>query len=206
MSDPCATSSFSWVSALAPLGSFILGFVTAVFAEPARQKIFKPKLALTFMNDTDHVAWTPHRGNGEENEAYYIRVGVKNISRRLAKQCRAYLVNIEKKEKTGFERTIYADSIQLAWSCRVKGTELDGIDLPHGVVQYFDLLATTDKGNSYCPQIKPFPYRYEELISEENKVLRFTVQVSGDGLDPALIKIVFSWKGQWNKFDVYKEE
>lgn len=208
MSDPSATTTITWLSVLAPTATFILGFVSAVFAEPFRQWWFRPKIELTFQNNSDHVALTPYIDSHWEYEAYYIRVGVSNKSRQLARKCRAYLVNVEEKdkEKSIFTKSIYADSIQLAWSCKESGVELEAIDIPHGVKQYIDLVATIDSNNMYKPQIKPTPLRYKELFSNVQKDLRFTIQVSGDGLDPVIIKVVFCWKGNWDDFDVYHEK
>ena len=115
------------------------------------------------------------------------------------------MINVEKKENSNYVRTLYADSIQLAWSCRINGTELNAVDLPHGIVQYVDLIATNNTNNSYRPQIKPFPFRYEKIFSNEKQSLRFTIQVSGEDMDPVLVKVVFCWKEKWDTFDVYEE-
>lgn len=198
----CTTQTgISWLSALTPIGSFFLGFISAVFAEPARQRLFRPVLRLRFSNKPDCVAKTPTGGG----EAVYIRVEVMNEKRRLAKQCRAYLVNAEvQNDHKEFEPTIYVDSIQLAWSCRENGMERDAVDLPNGVSQYIDVLATDKSSNCFTPQISPFPFRYQELFTNTPKTFRFTVQVSGDGVDPVFTKIIFSWKGQWDNFEVYQ--
>jgi hypothetical protein len=147
------------------------------------------------------VAKTPTGGG----EAVYIRVEVMNEKRRLAKQCRAYLVNVEVQNgRNEFEPTIYVDSIQLAWSCRENGKEREAVDLPNGVSQYIDVLATYKSSNCFTPQISPFPFRYEELFINSPKTFRFTVQVSGDGVDPVFTTIIFSWKGQWDDFEVHQ--
>lgn len=196
------TASISWLSAITPIVSFILGFISAVFAEPARQRLFRPILQLRFSNTPDCVAKTPTVGEGE---AIYIRVGVVNENRRLARQCRAYLVNTEVQNDLGeFEPTIYVDSIQLAWSCRKEGKQRDAVDLPNGVSQYIDVLATDKSNNCFRPQISPFPFRYQEVFTNTPKTFKFTVQVSGDGVDPVFTTIVFSWKGQWDDFEVYQ--
>jgi len=205
MTDSCVTQTNSWLPLITPIIAFITGFVTSIFAEPIRRRIFRPKVELTFNNDSDHVSVTPDYSEGKEHNAYYIRVGVVNNSSRLAKQCRAYLINVEEKVNSVYERTAYADSIQLSWSCRIFGAELEPIDLPHGVIQYVDLIATNSDNNSYWPQIRPFPKRYKEIFENNKKSLRFTVQVSGEEMDPELIKIIFVWKGKWDIFDVYCE-
>lgn len=196
------TTSIPWLSVLTPIVGFILGFISAVFAEPVRQRLFRPILSLRFSNTPGCVARTP---TGDGGEAIYIRVEVVNVKRSLARQCRAYLVNAEAKNALGeFEPTIYVDSIQLAWSCREIGKERDAVDLPNGVSQYIDVLATYKISNSFNTHISPFPFRYHDLFSNKPKTLMFTVQVSGDGVKPAFITIVFSWKGQWDNFEVYQ--
>jgi hypothetical protein len=206
MSEPStALSSLNWIPTLITVGSFILGFLSAVFVDPFREWLFRPKLQLSFDNDSRCVARTPERGNGQEREAIYIRVRVENAKRRLAKQLKAYLVNVEIKNNNGeFEQSIYADSIQLAWSCRPLDARLDPIDLPKGIDQYADVIATNNYSNRYALQIFPLPYRYEQLFNNDPKILRFTIQVSGDGVNPETIKLIFMWKAQWDKFDIYK--
>lgn len=139
--------------------SFVLGFVTAVCAEPARQRLFRPVLELNFANTPDCVTKTRTTGG---HQAIYVRLRVENKKSRLAKQCRAYLIKIEIKNNDGeFESTMYTDSIQLAWSCREPGMERAPLDLPNGVLQYIDVVATDQASNSFAPQISPFPLRYK---------------------------------------------
>lgn len=194
-----ATDSATWLSYLAPLGSFMLGSVTAVFAEPVRQFIFRPKVELGFSNKDDCITKTPTTGG---HNAIYVRVKVTNTKPRLARQCRAYLVNIELQNQNGsFVPTIYSDSIQLAWSCRDKG--LDPLDLPRGVSQYIDVVATDEASNDYSPQIAPFPLRYKSLFDPAPKTLRFTIQVAGDNVSPRFTQVVFVWKGRWDTIEAH---
>lgn len=207
MSEPStATSPLNGISILITVGSFILGFLSAVFVDPFREFLFSPKLRLSFDNDSRCVSRTPERGNGQEREAIYIRIRVENTKRRLAKQLKAYLVNVETKNNNDkFEQSIYADSIQLAWSCSPSiETRLDPIDLPKGLDKYADIVATDSISNRYDFQIFPFPFRYEQLFDNEPKTLRLTILVAGDGVNPEKIKLIFTWKGQWNNFEVNK--
>lgn len=201
--NQATTDSVSMFTAIGWAVSFILGSVTAVFAEPIRQRFFRPILKLSFSNAEDCVART---GTVAGHNAVYVRAKVVNQKRTLARRCRAFLVNVEQlNTRNVFEPTIYADSIQLAWSCREQGTQRDAIDLPHGVSQYVDVVATDQQLQNFLPQISPLPIRYKDLFDVTLKTLRFTVQVSGDGVDPEFIRIVFVWKGNWDSFDVYHD-
>ncbi len=204
MTDPqTATTSISWLSALAPLGSFALGFITAVFAEPVRQRFFRPELELSFSGREDTITKTATVG---ESQAVYVRVRVRNKKPKLARACRAYLVNIEAKNATGgFEPTAYVESIQLAWSCRMVGNERDAMDIPNGVSQYIDVVATSSISSHFAIQISPFPVRYKALHSPEPKTYRYTIQVAGDGVEPKTLKLVFVWKGRWDDVEAYED-
>jgi len=180
------------------------GFLIAVVAEPFRQWILKPVLELEFYRDSpDFVTFTPMTCG----HAYYIRVKVKNkkrIVRNVAKGCKAYLVNIEKKQPNGeFGPTIYCDSIQLAWSNRGKN-EYDGFDLSKGVNQFVDVITTYNGRTDFEPQTFVKPYRYIPLFNQKG-VFRFTIQISAENANPETIKIKLDWSGRWNVIDVDKD-
>jgi hypothetical protein len=205
MSDPqTTTASVSWLSALTPLVSFVLGFITAVFAEPVRQRFFRPELELSFSGREDTITKTATVGG---SQAVYVRVQVQNKKPKLARACRAYLVNVETKSTTGgFEPTAYVDSIQLAWSCQVLGHERDPIDIPNGVSQYIDVVATSNISSHFAIQIAPLPVRYNVLQSPNAQTYRYTIQVAGDGAEPKTLKLVFVWKGKWDDVEAYEDK
>ncbi len=79
------------------------------------------------------------------------------------------------------------------------------MDLIHGVSQYVDVISTVEINNTFEVHVAPMPLRYRPLFSAHAKTLRLTIQVSGDGVDPQLIRIVFAWKGNWEKADIYED-
>jgi len=174
-----------------------------MFAEPARNWLLRAKLRVSFKQEEDCVARTPTGGG---SDAVYIRLKVVNERRRMARSCRAFLVKVEKQTRPGvYENTIYADSLQLAWSCQARGEERRPMDLIHGVSQYVDVISTVEINNTFEVHVAPMPLRYRPLFSAHAKTLRLTIQVSGDGVDPQLIRIVFAWKGNWEKADIYED-
>lgn len=186
----------------------VLGFAAAVFAEPLRQWIYRPKLKLEFNGDPGCRARTPEQaqlGGGPRpvqsiHEADYIRIKVTNTKPLIAKNCRAYLVGIEKADSSSaFKPTIYGDSIPLPWSCR--GEQAYGpLDLPRGIAQFLDVVSTRSVSADFKPEIKPIPYRYISLFQQQG-TFRFTVQVSGENVKPVFIKILFRWTGVWDRYE-----
>jgi len=197
-SVPSDSNTSTLLRSLPSLVGFISGFFTALFAEPLRQWLYRPRLSLSFGSSIDFVTKTPESTGGSEHEAFYIRLKVVNSSSRLAKACRAYLVSVEKQVDGVFAPTIYCDSIQLAWSAR--GDEaFAAIDLPHDVPQFVDVVSTRSTSHTFAPAVRLTPFRYKELF-EGTGVFRFRVQVSGDGVKPVWGQVILHWDGTWDKF------
>ena len=199
------------VPILSALVGGAIGFASAIFAEPLRRWIFSPKLVLSFEDSTDYRARTPETAEYRDpavsavpiysnHEAEYVRIKVVNDARPLAKACCAYLVGIERQQNDGaFAPTFYCDSIPLAWSCRDdKGYE--PLDLPNGVAQFIDLISVRSISEEYRLEIKPLPQRYIGFQRDKG-TYRFTVQVSGENVRPAFIRVQFTWTGKWNEYD-----
>jgi hypothetical protein len=98
------------------LVGFASGFLSAVFAEPLRQWVFRARLKLDFENN-DYFVTSTDEGDPPTHKAHYIRVRVANRSARVAKGCRAYLVGLDRLGTSGaWEPTEYCECLQLAWS------------------------------------------------------------------------------------------
>jgi hypothetical protein len=195
--------------AIALVGGAI-GFASAIFAEPLRRWIFSPKLVLSFEDSLDYRTRTPETATyldpqvsavpiHSTHEAEYVRIKVINDAGPLAKECRAYLVGIEKKQTNGtFEPTIYCDSIPLAWSCREEKA-YEPIDLPNGVAQFIDVVSVRNISDKYQLEIRPLPQRYVGFLQDRG-TFRFTVQVSGENVKPVFIRVQFTWNGEWDNY------
>ncbi|MCK4822519.1 hypothetical protein KA005_42535, partial [bacterium] len=85
---------------------------------------------------------TPDVSRNTVTDAHYVRIRITNVGRQIAKQCRAYLVNVEKwvESNNDFEPTVYCDSLQLPWSARGSTEEAyRPIDLSRDIKQFVDI-------------------------------------------------------------------
>jgi len=202
----------------------MFGSLLAIFSEPIRQiflgKFLRPKLEISFDgDDPDFRTETPEvnrekifdKVDGgfkekiiekERYKAIYVRIKVKNTKYYIAKSCRAFLVNGEKKDGDRFIRADYADSIQLEWSTRGE-QGFNEIDLPFDIPYFVVIISTREiEPNKIKLHIQPSPYRYEHLFNEIG-TYRFTIQVSGDNIRPEIFKLNLEWFNKWNNFKVY---
>ena len=180
---------------------FIAGFGVAIFAEPIRQWIYRPKVKLLFGSSQDFITSTEEFDGESKYHAKYVRLMTTNHSSHLARGCRVFLTLIERETETGrFERTQYCDSIQLAWS--VRGTQtFSSIDLPNGLTQFVDVISTREHATAFQVHVQSLPFRYESILSQPN-TYRFTCRVVGDDIEPDELRLVFRWDGEWNLFSV----
>jgi hypothetical protein len=185
---------------LAPVFAFVAGFFTAIFAEPLRIWLFRPKLKLEFENN-DHYVATSDEGDPPTHKAIYFRMKCTNVSTRLAKSCRAYLIAIDRRGPSGsWDPTDYCEALPLAWSAR-PDVGHNSVDLPKGVPHFIDIFSTRENAASFHPAIVLTPYRIQPLLTTPG-TCRFTVLVTGDSLKPARLAISFKWTGVWNQYDV----
>ena len=176
----------------------IIGFVSAVLAEPVRRWFFSPKIKADFIEGDEAFITKTKVGR---SDAHYIRVRVLIKGFGIAKQCRAYLVNVEKwSESTSkFEPTIYCDSLQLAWSAQEEAYR--ALDIPKGVPQFIDIVRILRGAKNYEILTKLHLNRYQALFDEEGK-FQYTVLVSSDNAKPKSKKVIFDWSGDWENFEV----
>jgi hypothetical protein len=189
-----------FVSTLSSLATFVAGFLTAIFAEPIRQRIFRPVLKLEFENN-DHFVTKTDEGNPPTDRAQYIRVKATNAKARIAKSCRAYLIDFARRGPAGsWDATEYCDCLQLSWSA-LPGASHDALDLPQHVPFFVDVVSTRQTATSFAPALAFTPYRYHHWFSTPG-TYRFTILVTGDNVKPARLSISFKWTGVWDEFEV----
>jgi hypothetical protein len=189
------------------VGGGLIGFLSAILAEPVRRWAFRPKLKLTFVEKGDHfVTMTSETsGAGTTNQAYFVRVHVVNTSWPSAKCCQAYLARLERRNASGkgWDDTTYCESIPLPWSGR-KDDRYKALDLPRDVPHVIDIVSTRDNSTSFRLETLMMLKRHVPLLSA-HETYRFTIVVSGDGVTPTLIRIRFRWTGQWDAFEAQED-
>jgi hypothetical protein len=142
---------------------------------------------------------------------------VANVGKKVAKNCRGYLIQVERETRGGtFERTPYHDSLPLIWSYKGKDQGYPAVDLLPGIDQYIDILATFSFPNKpppwhpkhdserFEPQTQFLPPRYSNLFAGTG-TYRFTIQVSGEDVEPKVMRLLFKWNGKWNDFEARED-
>jgi len=166
----------------------------------------RPWLAMKFRAD-ECISRTTERGStmGPARRACYLRMKVVNRTWRTAKNCKAYLVKIEKQGEGGgqYASTTYLDAMQLAWSAKgTKENALRGIDLPKGVPQFFDIVSVRENSSDFRPEVEGWLYR-DETLPKEKGTFRVTVYVAGDNMKPRKKRVCFSWDGNIENFTAW---
>ncbi len=194
-------SSLNWQLLISGLIGFLSALVLQIVIVPIKYRLFGPKLELKF-NNNEYAYKTEIIKN--KVTTHYIRVEVVNTGRQIAKQCRAYLVNVERENSSGqFVPTHYKDSLQLSWAAKKdEKDKFSPLDLSKDISQFINVIVITEP-NKYQTQVQEDLYSYKNLLQGEHGKFRYTIHVSGDNVNPAFIKIISNWNGNWENYEIY---
>ena len=185
---------------LTPVASFVAGFFTAVFAEPFRKWLTRPRLELAFQpifgQGKNFISLTPEASDSQE-KTYYVRASVQNKSRYIAKSCQAYLILIEYEMSAGNYHIIHQDPIPLNWS--FLGSR--SLDILPKLKFYIDVFSVSSFENRMVPRTQPIAAIWGTNLSS-NGTYRYTVSVAGENIDPILQTITFNWCGSFEEIEV----
>lgn len=210
--DACAALGLNPDKLPTGLLGVVIGSGLTLATQRVARKHFAAKLVLSFERSDDCIALTPAElfhprtgGRYGETTGYWVRVRAVNSSYFVARNCRAYIVNVEKRSKDGTFTRVFNDSIPLSWACR--GQEaFSGIDMPKDVPIYFDVFSTTENlPDRFELTTSSKPYRYEKLGMEPG-TYRLTCCVGAEEAQPVQIQLLLEWRGRWDDFDVVRVE
>jgi hypothetical protein len=200
-----------WSKYLLLVAGWFLGLLTKEFSDRISGWIRGPRVQLGFGETEDCVTLTPEEYYDQRGESavgtklktrvvFFARIKVSNSKPRIARNCQAWLVDVETAdEQGGFKPTIFKDSIPLIWSYNA---ESETVDIPQGINRYVDLVRIQDDVAGFQPQLRSRSgevlniHRYEHLFNT-NGILRFTVLVSAQEINPEIIRIVVARISTW---------
>jgi hypothetical protein len=202
--DPLERTQMEAVLIGAVVGG-VLTFLASVLTEPVRDRFFGPKLQLEFTpNNQAFVTMTKEVDRQHRlNLASYVRVLVTNTRKRIAKQCRAYLIDFEvwNPSLRRFEPTKYCEALQLAWSASSsRDLAYYPLDIPKDVRQFVDVVSVREGSTTIRTHVIANLNRYSDLLTQQTGKLRYTVLVAGDNLEPQKTQVVLEWNGNYGEF------
>jgi hypothetical protein len=193
----------NWISYVISVG---VGLLLGVVTEPLRLWLLKPKLTALFTPDEHCLRQTPVVAIGDgHNEIHSVakvaRFLVTNERRFSAKNSRAYLTQIERRNLDGSFATVFADRLPLRWAY-IGAT---AVDIPGKTQIYCDVAGANQAQPSLRPYTEPGAQLFNEIF-DLHAVYRFTAIVTADNILPIKIQILIDWTGNWNFVDVWQEE
>ncbi|MFO0805766.1 MAG: hypothetical protein U0791_21905 [Gemmataceae bacterium] len=146
----------------------------------------------------------------DKKEARFFRLRVKNTTRFVANDVRAYLSKVEKWAGEAYVPSPYTDSLRLAWSWeRVleenrTNPKTKGISLFLGHYDYVDICSTYRDYSRVFLGLLYYPEEYKSLLDHPGRY-RLSITVVGDNADPRDLRIIVIWTGKWNEVKVVSE-
>jgi hypothetical protein len=169
-----------WIAAFAAAVGLFSGFA----GRRLEEWLARPRLVVEFLPGEDGFRtvgkWKDEKGT--EIQEVYIRARVRNMSSRVARQCRAYAVKLEDVQPAGTITPSFFESLVLRWPGYPKNYYIPR-DIPKGVNQFFDVVGVF----KHKPGWRfTWEERYTNLegLADYKGTFRFTVLVTGDGVKP----------------------
>jgi hypothetical protein len=180
------------------VGQWFAAFATlaAVLYVIYRDSWKRPRLILSFDKNKDVKDQSKTIGvTDPEANSRWLRIRIQNKpGRRVAKNCRGYLIGIRKvwADTAEFQDVFPNDVRPLVWTHSPNEITRD---LLPGVVHQLDLIGI-EEGQRCLPVqcIPPFSLDIQATYV-------FTVQVSAEDAEPEHITVKIRWGGGWNSLD-----
>ncbi len=153
----------------------VLGWVLAIITRPFDVVWFGAKLGVECKNVPGNKDETP--------DGIFIKFRVQNSTkRRVAKSCRAYLVELHKiSNNKVISENLIPDTFQLPWA----GHDFEPRDIPYKVNQYVDLVRFSKHAEGWNFLTKPPLYSSLATLAGHRGTYRFTVVVARRWRNPS---------------------
>jgi hypothetical protein len=165
----------------------IVGWTRSLLTRRYEEAWFGPKLVIDCqqapgkISETDVDAWMKFRVQNSHN-------------RRVAKNCRAYIVGIyQMSNNKVISGNLKHDSAQLSWS----GYGFIPLDIPPIVSQYVDIVRFSKDEPGWMFYTHPDFYSKDVELKNHQGTYRIDVVVAGDGVAPKTYQINIDYKGDW---------
>ena len=176
------------ISAVVILATSVLARWGQVLAE----RWLAPKLEMRYHHSTHGRVHVEANGHN----TVHVRINVTNSKRRMARNCRAYLADLEKRIDGEWRRLLW-DTVQLRWSSLWANGSVFEVDVPHDVTFRVDLFNTVEGDIHFSPLAQMPNYYKPESCGE----YRFTVVVTAEGATTVRKQFTLRCDRDWQNFE-----
>lgn len=178
----------SILKSLGPIFGLIgvtIGWVFTVVTRRWEEAWFGAKLAIEGRKAPGHKS--------ETADKVYMKFRVQNTTeRRIAKHCRAYIVELHKiSNRKVISQNLVTGSFQLPWA----GYDFEPRDIPAKVAQYVDIVRFSKHEPGWEFLTRPRFYKSLTPLKEHRGTYRVRVVVAGDGATPQTKQLNIDYNG-----------
>lgn len=191
----CAGSYDRQSTALIGFAAAVIGGAASGFYQHVRDWWTGPRLSLNYADDAAHFVNVDFvRPGGQDVSAVYVRVGLNNSGKRVAKGCRVFLTKLEEVHESGTTEAPLHDSLLLGWP---GGTDFSPRDLPKGVDYFADVVFVSKHAPGFRFAVREM-YANQLTLGDYRGTYRFHLLLTAENADPVGCKIDVSYAGDWH--------
>jgi hypothetical protein len=183
-------SDHLWKNASGPIAGGLVGIAGSIFGiwwKDWRDRQLGPRLTVDIGPGTQVDVPVP------SPKTRHIRLRVKNVGKKAAKNCRIYLVNVVRLEKGNWVPMDYDDTIELVWAYGWQDVQPTR-DIAPGMRYYVDLSHVSSENNLLQLDLAR-KSRHRGLIGAQHGPFILTVEASSDDSEPVVGYFQLHWGG-----------
>ena len=170
------------------------GLVTGAF-EYIQQWWTRPKLKLDYVSGPANRTESTYQANDQTITEIFIRARIRNTGKRIAKDCRVFLVSIVEVHQASIHETSYHDSMALAWPGYPR--EFGARAIPKGIDTYVDVVSVRKNEAGWRFQVKSL-YASHQALKAFKGTYRLTLLATADNAEPIQLMIDITYNQDWN--------
>jgi hypothetical protein len=186
-------STIILVSSISALAAIVGGLLSGAYQE-WRDYREQPKLLLDYEGTAGSNKVDVEYKKGEQQIAeIYIRVRIRNVGRRAAKNCLVFLVGVKEVHPSGLTSTSFYDAQPLAWP----GWSFPPRDVPMGVDFYVDLMKVSKHSPGWLISVERH-FADQESLKNYSGTYRFQLMATAENAEPYLFEIDVTYDKDWH--------
>ncbi len=195
------------------ISSVILGFVAGIaskiIGDLLIREVSRPELRLDFhANSANCVTRTENRDRDGQfvSNCHYFSIRVSNIGRTTARNCRGYLVGIERLGDNGDWYTVAEDVIQLKWAYSDRSEDGKGYDLLPDMHRYLNIASVDERcPEKFTPSTISEPHSWRSHLMRTGKT-RLLIQVAAEEAESRRRVIEIEWGAHWDEYAIARAD
>jgi hypothetical protein len=183
-----------WIAVIGAGAAIGGGLITGAF-DLIRDWFSRPQLKLEYSGGDDCKVESTWESKGQTETQIFIRVRLSNSGKRIARDCKVYLVGLTEVSNSTEHKTNFYDSMELSWPGYPQNFESRSV--PSGIDMYANLVSVSKNQSGWRFQVKQM-YASQGNLKAYKGTYRFRLLAIADNAAPAELFVDVHYDQDWH--------